>query len=89
MEASEALALIQSADQIWFSNHARDRMRERGVSRHDVLHCIKHASSIVADEEGEGWCLTGSDLEDDSLTVVIAVELRLVGGARNVVITVY
>ncbi len=60
-----------------YTNHARDRMEERGYSYRDIYKIIMHGSRVESIENAiaGNWKYTfnGEDLEGDSGSVVIAV----------------
>ncbi len=90
MQPHEALAAIRNASQVQYSQHARQRMNERGVSRADVRWVLNEAKTAVESDDGDNrWVITGQDLDDENLTVVVVVEVLLVGTSRNFVVTVY
>ncbi len=76
MTPAEALRLIQgyaAAGRVEFTEHAAQRMRERGAQRADVLRGIATATT-AAPQPGRGtWRLDGVDLDGDALTVACAL----------------
>ena len=86
MTSEEALAFIQECvrnGNVWFTNHALfDRMPERSVRRRDVYHAIETASSCEHSEDNK-WKVEGEDLDQDPLTVIVAIE------EKAIIITVF
>ncbi len=71
MTPAEALKLIQgyaAAGRVELTLHARQRMRERGARREDVLRAIAVATSARASDDR--WRLDGADTDGDALSVV-------------------
>ncbi len=65
-------------------------MNERGVSRADVRQVLSEAKAAVESDDGDNrWMVKGKDLDEEELTVVVVVEVLLVGTSRNYVVTVY
>lgn len=91
MDLHEALSAIQSATQVMFSAHARQRMNQRNVTRADVRHVLNHAvvDALKPGDEPDTWVVQGTDLDEETLNVVLKIEVLLTGNARNVVLTVY
>ncbi len=80
MEPKEALETIRraaTANRIRYESHARQRMRERRVSREDVRNALIEASKCQA-SKGDRWKVTGPDLDDEELTVVLVIEGDLI-----------
>jgi pentatricopeptide repeat protein len=78
--APEALRDIRGyalAGRIEVTSHALRRMRERGVLWGDLRHALADATACNS-EPGDRWRVKGTDLEGDVLTVVVALENRVV-----------
>lgn len=88
MDAAQALELIKAATQIRYTDHALERMDERGVERRDVWHCLRTANVCEEGTSGE-WRVKGSDREGVALVVAVEIEVILTGAVRNVVITIF
>ncbi len=73
--ADRALADVRgyaSAGRIRYTNHARNRMDERGSSATHVRSALANATKCIAD--AEKWKVTGPDLDGDDLTCAIVIE---------------
>lgn len=73
-EARSLVEDILNHGSIIFSNHARERMEDRGYSRNDVYHILLHgAVTKVEAGRNNSWVYTfrGDDLEGDDGGVVI------------------
>jgi hypothetical protein len=82
--ADKALADVRgyaAAGQISYTNHARDRMHERGASAPHVRAALANAGACVA--SADKWKVTGPDLDGDDLTCVVVIE------AGVIVVTVF
>ena len=76
VKPTEALALVRgyaSAGRFVVAGHARQRMRERSVSFADLRHALVNAKRCSA-QENERWKVFSTDLDDDDLTVIVALE---------------
>ncbi|MBI2895514.1 MAG: DUF4258 domain-containing protein [Deltaproteobacteria bacterium] len=76
MIATEALGEVRrqaGLGRVQFSGHARDRMRERGATKNDVVSALANGTSCKAAEGGK-WKVTGPDIDGDDLTAVVAIE---------------
>jgi len=51
-------------------------MRRRNVTFRDVRHVLTHAAACSPSEKGR-WKVTGLDLDQDELTVVVAIQSGL------------
>jgi len=89
MDASEAKEVIRTATQILFSDHARQRMRERGVTRADVRFVLENVSQVCEGDGEDKWVVTGRDLDEEDLTVVVVIEVLLTKKSRSFVVTLY
>ncbi len=93
MDGAKALQAIRSAGQLFLTKHARDRMAQRNVSYKDVQHALQNASHAELSDDDDGyeekWVVRGADIDGDELYLVVIIEEILVGGVRNVVVTVY
>jgi Domain of unknown function (DUF4258) len=63
--------------------HVRLRMAQRNVRERDVFCALRNARHCAAGGEAERWKVTGPDLDDDDLTVVVVFE------AGVIVVTVF
>jgi hypothetical protein len=68
-----------------FTEHARDRMLQRGVNVHDVRHALSNATTVDRSSLGQAsdWTTKGPDAFGDELTLGVVLS----GGV--IVITVY
>ena len=78
-EAREAVHRLLQLDAMSFAGHARERCRERNFDRRDVENVLKtgrfgHQPSW--DERYGNWKyrVSGTDLDGESLTVIVAIE---------------
>ena len=62
-----------NANRFEYGPHARLRMRERRVSREDVLSALVMATSCQA-EPDDRWKVLGVDTSGDDLTVIVVIE---------------
>jgi hypothetical protein len=79
--SSEALRHIRgyaAAGRVQFSRHAYQRMDERGSSARDVITALANAVHCVPASGTDCWKAVGPDLDDDELSVVVAIEDGLV-----------
>jgi hypothetical protein len=77
----EALMQVRgyaAAGRIRVSQHAWQRMRQRGSAYADVRTALCAATDCTADRENEKWKVTGPDLDGDALTCVVAIESGIV-----------
>jgi hypothetical protein len=72
-EALDAIHGHAAANRIEMTHHARQRMRERGVSYSDLRHALAKATGCHAEPE-ERWRVDGADLDGDDLSVVLVIE---------------
>ena len=77
VDALEMIHEYAAANRIAVTDHARRRMRERGVTFGDLQHALANASSCSAQESGT-WRADGRDRDGDELTVVVAIEDGLI-----------
>jgi hypothetical protein len=49
-------------------------MRSRGASELDVRHALSLAARCTEDEEPDLWRVEGPDLDNDAMTLVVAIE---------------
>lgn len=85
MTSEEALEEIQEHavwKRVFITSHARKRMRERSVFEDDIYEVIATASSCRT-EGGGKWRVIGQDIDEDELTLIIAVD------GENVIITLF
>ncbi len=79
---AEALATIKRMVQrgdVRFTQHAHDRMDERGVEPEDVCNALVTATGATHEPERDRWKVTGgTDLDSDGLTVVVAIEADII-----------
>jgi hypothetical protein len=75
--ALETIRRAATASRIRYEYHARQRMRERGVSREDVRNALIETRTCQT-SKGDRWKVTGPDLDEDELTVVLVIEGDLV-----------
>lgn len=54
--------------------HVRLRMAQRNVRAKDVMSALKNAVSCKAGNEAGRWKVTGPDLDNDDLSVVVVFE---------------
>lgn len=79
-EASEAIQhLLESGlDAISFTQHARQRARERKFNARDVEHVLRTGSfdEAIWNEERRNWkCrIRGADLDDEQLTIIAVLD---------------
>jgi hypothetical protein len=75
MQVEEALKTAQEAGRtgrIFYWSHALDQMAERNVRRHDVRHALANARDATnQDQPPMRWRISGPDLDDVALTVVV------------------
>lgn len=62
------------ANRIEVTKHARERMEERNVRRQDIIHALLNATSWVYQPSNDTWKVTGPDLSELSLAVVVAID---------------
>jgi hypothetical protein len=75
VDATEALDWIRgyaAADRIIVRQHARERMRQRGVQYADVRSALTSATACTP--SAAKWKVTGPDQDGDALTCVVALE---------------
>lgn len=91
LDALAAHSLIRDivvSGEVIISKHAKDRMKQRGYSAHDVEYILLNGKVVGKDfkETTRQWAytVTGDDLEGDSGSVVVVVIRRSAG----VVVTV-
>lgn len=83
--AEDALRDIRgfaSARRIRIEVHARQRMKERGVTFADIEHALVNAKICTLQANGR-WRVEGPDMDGDGLTSVVVLE------AGVVVVTVF
>jgi|GEM_PF-1621737 len=77
MTAGAVLKRVRQAArtrQYYVSNHAWDRMNERGVTLRDVQSAMASATSAAWHETEETWRVNGgTDLEGDPLVLCVVV----------------
>lgn len=75
-EGRKLRALASSPDvTIYFTAHAEQRMRERGVSRIDIQSILR--TGTVAEVQGDGrWLAQGRDQDGRTIRVVVVAEER-------------
>ena len=77
MTAREVLERVQQAArtrQYDVSNHAWDRMNERGVTIQDVKSAMESATRATWDDAEETWKVSGgTDLDGDPLILCVVV----------------
>lgn len=80
MDSKEALQQIKGLAQsgsyrlTW---HAEERMVERGATPQDIKRALIHAFRCTSAEK-DCWKVTGKDTENDDLSMIVAIEERLV-----------
>ena len=91
LEIKDALRIIReivSDGTLIISNHAKERMRERGYSIHDVEYILLHGDITKKEfnEKTSNWKYTvkGKDLDGDDGGVALAIIRRM----SSIVITV-
>jgi len=85
MTSEEVLEEIQEHavwKRVFITSHARKRMRERSVFEDDIYEAIATAS-ICSPEENGKWRVVGQDIDEDELTLIIAVD------GEDVIITLF
>ena len=79
---AEALATIRRMvrrGDVRLTQHAHDRMDERGVEPEDVCNALVTATGATPEPERDRWKVTGgTDLDGDGLTVVVAIEADVI-----------
>lgn len=96
MTTARALEIVQeiatnNTIKVVLTNHAKRRMRERKITRKDVLCCLRHGKIIsgpVRSEEGN-WEIKMSSLEAGEKVNVVAALDRDYRGGLIVVVTTY
>jgi len=68
---------LAGAGRVDIRNHALERMDERGLDWADVVHALMNAVSCEA-RPPDRWRVEGVDLDGDSVTVVVVIELAVV-----------
>jgi hypothetical protein len=63
--------------------HVRLRMAQRNVRARDVISALRGAKHCASGNEVDRWKVTGPDLDNDDLTVVVVIE------ADVIVVTVF
>ena len=62
-----------------FTRHAQDRMDERGASTDDVCNALLTAKRAAYEPERDRWKINGgTDLDGDTLVVVVAIAADVV-----------
>jgi hypothetical protein len=85
MTPQEALAQIQAyarKRQIWLTEHVCQRMHQRNVRMKDIYSAINTAH-LCEKQEDDKWKVTGQDLDNEELTLIIAID------GMNVIVTLY
>ena len=84
ISSSEAQAIIReilSNGTIIFTHHAKEKMRDRGYSTHDVEYILKHGEVIKKEfkAQTQTWAykIAGQDLEGDDGAVVTVITKRM------------
>ena len=69
----EIIILALRGGRFELTQHARLRMKQRGVRFQDIIHCADSAKS--AEDQGNGkYCIKGEDLEGENLTLIVAYD---------------
>jgi hypothetical protein len=80
MTPPEALQRARAAGatrQVFYWDHALDRMCERNVKNADVLHALANATAATDQDQAPGrWRVTGPDLDGEPLVVVAQFDGR-------------
>lgn len=75
MSPEQALRDIKgytAAGRVKLSWHVLERMKKRNIKRDDIHHVLTTAETCI-EQEGT-WKVEGTDLDDDELTVIVALE---------------
>lgn len=65
-------------DRLYDPRHALPRMSQRNVQRGDVINALQNGRTCVQGNKLGRWKITGPDLDDQDLQVVIVFELGVV-----------
>lgn len=80
-EAQKLIREIVSAGTVIFTNHAKERMIERGYSTHDVEFILKHGTVVKKEfkNKTQAWSykISGQDLEGEDGVVITTIIKRM------------
>ena len=80
-EALKIIREIASDGIIIFSNHAKERMMERGYTSHDVEYILAHGKIDKQEfkDNTQTWTykISGADLEGDDGSIIVAIIKRM------------
>ena len=77
LSALQDIGGLAQAGRVDCYDHALDRLDERGVSDEDLYNALTKAVSCEA-QPRDRWKVVGPDLDGDSLTAVVEIELDVV-----------
>ncbi len=83
--------LARDSKRVFFTNHAEERMQQRGISRLQVLRCLQHGNLIegpARDVHGK-WVVTVEVLSAGDVVTVVAALDHDDAGNFVLVITTY
>jgi hypothetical protein len=78
-KALREIKRLASLGRVRYTDHAWDRMHERGAEPADVTEALLSSSEAVYQRDRRNWKVVGGvDRDGDDLTVVVAIEADLV-----------
>ena len=81
MSPADALKRVRSlgaACRFFITDHARERMKQRGVQPPDIQHGLANAATATWQTEHETWKVGSADLVGDDLTLAVRIETTLI-----------
>ena len=92
MTDANAKKILSTCEKVFFTKHAMMRMKERGITRAQVLLCLQRGSIIESPWrtlKGDWQCTLQHCVSGNYLIVVAVIKIIKIGNTRAIIVTAY